>query len=208
MATIHRPLISPVLFVLEIAIAGQAVEAEAALVAGDGRGHAQGGVAVVVVGANAAAHQLAEGVELFGEQLSCRDDGEGIPAVLLLDALDGFRRTIKCLVPTGLAPFILPARANHRIRAAPGRREQLVLLQPLDAQLAAIHIGSGMTAAGNHLACGIKAKFDGTAGRTVVAGGVLPGSHGLGRNDDGFSVGASEQHRASLPLWISHGLLQ
>ena len=66
--------------------AGRAVAAEGALVAGDGAGHAERGVAVVVAGAEAELHQLAERVELFGDQLAGADDAERVRAVLRLVA--------------------------------------------------------------------------------------------------------------------------
>ena len=61
--------------------AGRAVAAERALVAGDRRGHAQRGVAVVVARAEAELHQLAERVELFGDELAGADDADRLRAV-------------------------------------------------------------------------------------------------------------------------------
>ncbi len=53
--------------------AGRAIGAEAKLVAGDGARHAERRVAVVVASAEAKLHELAERVELFGEQSArCR----------------------------------------------------------------------------------------------------------------------------------------
>ena len=56
--------------------AGRTVAAEGELVAGDGGGHAERGVAVVVAGAEAELHEFAEGVELLGEELAGADDAE------------------------------------------------------------------------------------------------------------------------------------
>ena len=66
--------------------AGRAVAAEGELVAGDGAGHAERRVAVVVASAEAELYQFAEGVELFGDELTGADDAESVVAVLLLDA--------------------------------------------------------------------------------------------------------------------------
>ena len=68
---------------------GRAVAAERQLVAGDGRGHAQRRVAVVVARAEAELRQLAERVELLGDELSGADDPDRVAAVLL----PGCRRT-------------------------------------------------------------------------------------------------------------------
>ena len=56
--------------------ARRAVAAERQLVTGNGARHAQRGVAVVVVGAEAELHQLAERVELFGDQLAGAQDAQ------------------------------------------------------------------------------------------------------------------------------------
>ncbi|HLM28490.1 MAG TPA: hypothetical protein VK360_01105 [Acidimicrobiales bacterium] len=60
----------------EVVIAARrAVGAEAQLVAGHGAGHAQRGVAVVVGEAHAEPDELAEGVELLGDELTGRQHG-------------------------------------------------------------------------------------------------------------------------------------
>ncbi len=51
-------------------IARRPVAAERELVTGDGRGHAERGVAVVVARAETKLHELAERVELFGDKLA------------------------------------------------------------------------------------------------------------------------------------------
>ena len=56
--------------------AGRAVAAEGELVAGDRAGHAERGVAVVVAGAEAELHQLAQGVELLRDQLAGADHAQ------------------------------------------------------------------------------------------------------------------------------------
>ena len=79
--------------------AGRAVGAEGKLVAGDGTGHAERGVAIEVAGAEAKLDEFAEGVELFGEELAGADDAEGIVAVLLLDWRQIFRSWCRVLRP-------------------------------------------------------------------------------------------------------------
>ena len=56
--------------------ARRAVGAEGELVAGDGGGHAEGRVAIVVAGAQAELDEFAQGVELLGEELTGADDAE------------------------------------------------------------------------------------------------------------------------------------
>jgi hypothetical protein len=69
-----------------------------------------------------------------------------------------------------------------------------MFLQTLDAELAAINIGARMPAAGNNLAGFVNAKFDRTAGRAIIAGGVFPLLYLLGSNDNWFAVGTAKQH--------------
>ncbi len=107
--------------VFEIVIAaGRAVGTEGALVAGHRRGHAQRGVAVVVVGADQPARELAERVELLGHDLAGGDDGEGVAAVLGLDAFDLVRGACQRLIPTGLLEGSSRRFAQQRHGAAPG----------------------------------------------------------------------------------------
>ena len=87
-----------------VVAAGRAVGAEGALVAGYRRGHAQGGIAAVVFAADHSPGQLAQGVELLGEDLAGADYGHRIAAVLLLDALELSR----CLVQRGIPVHGLP----------------------------------------------------------------------------------------------------
>ena len=61
-------------------IAGRPVAAERKLVAGHSRRHAERRVAVVIAGAEAELHQLAQRVELFGDQLARADARPAIPA--------------------------------------------------------------------------------------------------------------------------------
>jgi hypothetical protein len=79
--------------------AGWAVGAEGELVAGDGGCHAEGGVAVVVAGAEAKLNEFAEGVALFGEELAGADDAEGLVAVALLNVAEASDHGVESFVP-------------------------------------------------------------------------------------------------------------
>src|SRR5437867_858958 len=72
-----------------------------------------------------------------------------------------------------------------------------MLQQALDAQLAAIDVGTRMAAAGDDLAVFIEADLDRTARRAVVARGVLPLLHVLDGNGDGLAMLAAEEHGQS-----------
>ena len=82
--------------------AGWAIGAEGELVAGDGGGHAERGVAVVVASAEAELDEFAEGVELLGEELAGADDAEGFVAVALLDIAECVRPWCRGLRPRRL----------------------------------------------------------------------------------------------------------
>ncbi len=174
--------------------AGRAVGTEGALVAGHRRRHAQGGVAIVVVGADDPADQLAEGVELLGHDLAGGNDGHRIAAVLGLDALEGPGDAVQCLVPVATLPVLEGAVANLGRAAAAGCREYLGLGQSLDAELAAVDIGPAHAAGGDWLAARVDAHLDGAADRTVAAGRVLPLGHRLGGDAYRVLLGSSEEH--------------
>jgi hypothetical protein len=131
--------------VFEIVVAARrAVGTERALVAGRRRGHAQRGVAVVVVGADHTARQLAERVELLGHDLAGGDDGKRVAPVLFLDTLDLVCRPVQRGIPAGLGERLPAVGTDQRLVTAPGSlAEQFVFEDTLDAQLAAVHIGIG-----------------------------------------------------------------
>src|SRR5690606_21068145 len=90
---------------------------------------------VVVVGADATPHQLAEGVELLREQLAGGHHGESVAPVFLLDLLDLTRAQIERGIPIRGLKFILKTGA-HQGLAAPARGiEQLVLENTLEETL-------------------------------------------------------------------------
>ena len=182
--------------VIEIAVAARRpVGTEGTLVAGDRRRHAQRGVAIVVVGADDAAHQLAEGVELLRHDLAGGDHGHGIAPVAGLDTLEAVRHAVQRRVPIGLAPLLGDPVAHFRLAAAAGGGENLRLGQPFDAQLAAVDVRTAHPAGGHRLAAGIHAHFDGTAHRAIAAGGVLPLGNRLRGDANGVLAPAPEQHR-------------
>jgi len=98
---------------------GRAIGTEGTLVARHRRRHAQCGIAVVIVGADTAPHQLAESVKLLGEQLPGGHHGKGIATVFFLDFLDFAGAEIERRIPVGGHKFILKAVANQRLHTAP-----------------------------------------------------------------------------------------
>src|SRR6185295_10380948 len=121
----------------------------------------------------------AERVELFGQNLPGGNDGYAVATVFLLDALDLGGGMVQRRVPAHFAIRIYGLFAQQRLRAAVGGIEQLVLEDPLDAELALIDWRVGDTAGGHRLAPGIEPDLDRAAGRAVAAGGVLPVDHAL-----------------------------
>ena len=181
--------------VVEVPVAaGWAVGTEGTLVARHCGGHAQGGVAVVVVGADDAADQLAEGVELLGHDLARGKDGHGIATVLGLDALEGPGDAVQRRVPVGALPVLEGARPHFRRTAATGCREDLRLGQSLDAELAAVDVGAAHAAGGQRRAGVVDANLDGAADGAIAAGGVLPLGHGLGGDAHRVLLTSSEKH--------------
>ena len=114
--------------------ARRAVGAEGELVAGDGRGHAESGVAVVVAGAEAELDELAEGVELLGEELAGADDAEGFVAVALLNVAEALDHGVESFVPgDGSENAVL---AQERLfRAARGESRMWCSERPLGQSL-------------------------------------------------------------------------
>ena len=116
--------------------AGWAVGAEGELVAGDGGGHAEGRVAVVIARAQAKLNEFAEGVELLGEKLTGADDAERFVAMALLNIADAFDHSVEGFVPgDGNEHTVLP---KQRLFGAARSGEDVVLGEALGAELAAI----------------------------------------------------------------------
>ena len=99
--------------VFEIVVAaGRAIAAEGTLIAGRRRGHAQRGVAVVVVGADHAACELAEGIELLGHDLAGGNHGKAVASVFILDTLDLGGGLVERRVPACFAKWFVEALAH------------------------------------------------------------------------------------------------
>ena len=109
--------------------------------AGHRRGHAQGGVAIVIVGADQPTGELAQGIELLGEHLSGRDDGEGIAPVFLLNSHDFVVHLVQNLIPLSGLPGLVPMLAYQWFQTTPGGIEQFMLEDTLQAEFTAVDIG-------------------------------------------------------------------
>ena len=120
---------------LEILVgAGRAVAAERPLVAGDRGRHAQRGVAVVVARAEAELHQLAERVELLGDELAGADDADRTRARSVACTSRNRRRHRRRCASSQLTRVEPPSPSQQRIARAVRRVERVVLRQPLRAQ--------------------------------------------------------------------------
>ena len=182
--------------VLEVSVAaGRAVGAERALVARHRRRHAQRGVAVVVVGADLAAHQLAERVELLGQQLSGGDHREGVAPILGLDLLDLRGGLVERDVPACRLKRLV--RLVSRISGTvprPGESNSSCSSRPLMHSLPRLTSAPAWPRLVTILPLLVQADLDRAAGRAVVAGRVLPFLHFLDRNGDRLAVLAAEEH--------------
>ena len=107
---------------LEVLVtAGRTVGPEAQLVAGDRAGHAQRRVAVVVTQAHAEAHQLAEGVELLGDELPRRQHGDGLRAMPLEECAEAADDAVERVGPARRAPIDARGRAVGAPSTSPTR---------------------------------------------------------------------------------------
>src|ERR1700677_2351953 len=116
--------------------AGWAVGAEGELVAGDGGGHAEGGVSVVVASAQAELDEFAERVELFCEELAGAYNAEGVVAVTLLDVQNAFDHGVEGFVPGDRNEHTVFAK--ERLSSASGSGEDVVFGEALGAEFAAV----------------------------------------------------------------------
>ena len=80
--------------------AGRAVATERNLVTGDGAGHAERGVAIVIIGAEAELNQLAERIEFFGDQLPGAQYTQRFRPIRLLRRPEAFGHHGQCFIPT------------------------------------------------------------------------------------------------------------
>src|SRR5262249_10875302 len=109
----------------------------AAFVAGHGAGHAESGVAVVIVCAEAELHQFAERVEFFGDQLSGADHAEGAFTVPCLDRADTLYHYRERLIPRNARQPAIGA--EQWILGAALGGDRMVLAQALGTEFAAVH---------------------------------------------------------------------
>ncbi len=151
--------------------AGWAVGAEGELVAGDGGGHAEGGVAVVVACAEAELDEFAEGVELFREELAGADDAERFVAVTLLDVQNALDHGVEGLVPGDWNEHAV--LAEQRLFGAAGSGEDVVFGEAFGAELAAVDGVVRVAADGDGLVVA-HAEEHAAADRAVAAGGLDP----------------------------------
>ena len=202
---------------LEVLVrAGRTVAAEGPLVAGDGAGHAERRVAVVVARAEAELHQLAERVELLGDELPGADDADGVRAVLL----PGSPRNSPTIVPSASSQLDALAarrsRAEQRIARARVGVHRVVLESPSGQSMPAL---TGMIRVAAHAdgAAVLHADEHAAADRAVAAGRRHPAignpargrvAGRLGSCAVGVLLGArveaeraSQAHAASLPRY-------
>ena len=111
--------------------ARRTVAAERPLVAGHRGGHAQRRVAVVVARAESELHELAERVELFGDELSGADHADGLGTVAACTSRN-LRPSCDRFVPAHTLEPPIPARAAGAVRE--GDVQRLVLGQPFWAE--------------------------------------------------------------------------
>lgn len=160
--------------------AGRAVAAKGELVAGDGAGHAEGGVAVVVGGAEAELDELAEGVELLGEELAGADDAEGVGAVLRLDGADAPDHGVDGFLPgDGDKGAVL---AEEGCGGTAGGGENVVFGKAFGAELAAVDGVIWVAASCDGFAIA-GADEHATADGAVATGGGGPGVGDAGLGD-------------------------
>ena len=157
-----------------------AVAAEGELVASDGAGHAEGGIAVAVASGEAELNQLAEGVELLGEELTGADDSERVFAVALLDGGKVFDEGVESFVPRDRNEVAV--LAQERLPGAAGVVEDVMLAETLRAELAKVDGVVGVAANGDGLAV-LDADQHAAANGAVAAGGLDPGVGDAGGGD-------------------------
>ena len=117
---------------------GRAIAAEGHLVTGDGARHAQRRVAVVVVGAEPELHQLAERVELFGDQLAGAEHAERFRR-RTSPASRGIAPTITSSASSQPTRTSLPFLRSSGYLARFSASMSVVFRKALGAKLAAIH---------------------------------------------------------------------
>src|SRR6266850_5682368 len=105
------------------------IAAERPFVAGHGRRHAQRGVAVVVLRPQAKLRQLAERVELLGDELTSTNDADGVVAVTPLHVPKSLGHRLNGVGPADPVELRLPRWPEHRVPRASRGVNRLVLGQ-------------------------------------------------------------------------------
>ena len=160
---------------IEIIItARRAIGTERTLIPRHSRGHTQGCVAIVIVGAYAATHQLAQGIEFFCHDLASGDHRKRIAPVGILNACNFTAHFIQSGVPIGFLPWLPRLITHDRRGASASSFKQLVFEYAFNAQLTLVDVCSSHPSCGNRFAFFINSNFNGTTGRTVAARCVLP----------------------------------
>jgi hypothetical protein len=125
----------------------------------------------VVASAKAELDEFAEGVELLREKLAGADDAEGLVAVALLNVTEAMDHGIEGFVPgDGSEDAIF---AKQRLFGAPRCSEDVMLGEPLGAELAAVDGMIRVPACRDRLVVS-HADEHAAADRTVAAGGLDP----------------------------------
>ncbi len=201
---------------LEVLVrAGRAIAAKRSLIAGHGRRHAQRGVAVVIARAETKLRELAERVELLGDELACADDADGVVAVTPLHVAESRRHRLERFGPADAPRLRSPRLAKHRIFGARGHMNRLVLRQALRTQRARVDGMIGIAANADRSAV-LDADEHSAAHRAVAARCRHPAiGHALRRcvtgngivrvgvpiGEDIEAERALEVHAASLPRY-------
>ena len=151
--------------------AGRTIAAEGSFVAGDCGGHAESGIAVVVVGAKAELHQLAQSIELLSHQLAGAYDAERFRPVLLLHLTKSLHESVDGFVPTNASELAI--FAQQWILGAVFSVDCVVLGQAFGAELAEVDRVIGVAADADHFAVA-HTQLHSAANRAVSAGTVHP----------------------------------
>ena len=151
--------------------AGRTVGAEGEFVAGDRRGHAESGVAVVIASAKAELNEFAEGVELLGKELPGTHNAERFVTVSQLDVAEAFDHGVEGLIPGDWCENAVLAEKG--LLGATWCGEDVVLGEALGAELAAVNRVIWIAACGDGLVVAHAQKHAATDG-TVATGGLDP----------------------------------
>ena len=145
------------------------IAAERPFVAGHGRRHAQRRVAIVVLRPQAQLRQLAERVELLGDELTSTNDADGVVAVTPLHVPKSLRHRLDGVGPANSVELRLPRWPEHRMARASRGVNRLVLGQAFWTEHAGVD-GMIRIAANAHRPSVFDADEHAAADRAVPAG--------------------------------------